>query len=439
MNKLRSIVTKEIKELIRDPKILFGVILMPILIFPAMGAAIRVGQSSAEQAISMASFAIYNDDSGIVTDVMVDWLYRNNTVFPIEAASIEDAIRIFQTTDNSALVYIPEEYNDNITHGERGVIKVYANLRKLNMAETQSTDKISYIINSFSYQFSLERINTLLEQAGREGNPNAFRNPVLIDYSSVLKGEVLDIHPGGLITLVMSQSIMLPIMVMMMVMFAIQMAATSIAIEKEQKTLETFMTLPVSRMTILMGKLSGSTIIAIAGSVSYLIGFGSYMTSAFSFVPEVSTMSLDSVNLGLTPVGLILVGVIIFATLVSALAMALNVAVFADNVRSAQSLTGILITPVLIPAVVLMFSDLDMLPNAVQWILLLIPYTHSIVATKAAFLGDYFVVMRSLVFIGAWTVAMLYIAAKVFSTERIITAQFSWGKLGEILTRRKTN
>jgi len=220
----------------------------------------------------------------------------------------------------------------------------------------------------------------------------------------------------------------------MMEMFAIQMAATSIALEKEQKTLETLMTLPVSRMTILGGKLSGSIVIAIAGSISYLIGFGYYMNSAFSFVPEAQSMTLNDVNIGITPFGFILVGIVIFVTLVSALAMALSVAVFADNVRSAQSFTGVLITPIMIPAIVLMFSDIEMLPQTVQYIMLIIPYTHSIIATKAAFLGDYFVVLRSILFIGIWTITVLYIAAKIFSTERIITARF---RFGDILTRSK--
>jgi ABC-2 type transport system permease protein len=207
------------------------------------------------------------------------------------------------------------------------------------------------------------------------------------------------------------------------------MAATSIALEKEQKTLETLMTLPVTRMTILGGKLSGSIVIAIAGSISYLIGFGYYMNSAFSFVPDAMSMNLSDIDLGITPIGFFLVGIVIFVTLISALAMALSVAVFADNVRSAQSFTGVLITPIIIPSLVLMFSDLEMLPATLQYGLLIIPYTHSIIATKAAFLGNYFVVLRSIFFISIWTVAVLYIAAKIFSTERIITARFTFGDL----------
>jgi hypothetical protein len=46
LGSLKSLVVKEIKELIRDPKILIGVILMPIIMFPLMGSAINVSTSS---------------------------------------------------------------------------------------------------------------------------------------------------------------------------------------------------------------------------------------------------------------------------------------------------------------------------------------------------------------------------------------------------------
>ena len=429
MNKLWALVVKEVKELVRDPKILIGVILMPVLIFPIMGSAIQISQDSVQRAVRGASFAVWTDDDGFVTDALLGYLYQNNTVVPVEATSLENALEIFTSTDSSALVYIPTGYNDNITLGRQGTVKIYANLRSLNMAETQSTDLVSNLINIYNYYFSISKIQTLITQSGSTGTATGFRNPITIDYASILKGSVLEIPPSAIFTLVMSQSIMLPIMVMMMVMFAIQMAATSIALEKEQKTLETLMTLPVIRMTILGGKLSGSIVIAIAGSISYLIGFGYYMNSAFSFVPAATSMNLSDINLGITPFGFLLVGIVIFVTLVSALAMALSVAVFADNVRSAQSFTGVLVTPIMIPALVLMFSDLEMLPPALQYGLLLIPYTHSIIATKAAFLGNYFVVLRSIFFISIWTVAVLYIAAKIFSTERIITARFTFGDL----------
>jgi ABC-2 type transport system permease protein len=429
-------VVKEVKELIRDPKILVGVILMPIIIFPIMGSAIQISQESVMRAVKGASFSVWTDDDGFVTDALMTYLYKDNLVVPIEAVNLEDALSQFTETDSSSLIYVPHGYNDNITLGQQGRLKVFANLRKLNMAETQSTDVVTSLINIYNYYFSISKINILIEDASAVGTPIGYRNPITIDYASILKGNVLEIPPMAIFSLVMSQSIMLPIMIMMMVMFAIQMAATSIALEKEQKTLEILMTLPVSRMTILGGKLSGSIVIALAGAVSYLIGFGSYMNSAFSFVPEAQSMSLSDVNMGMTPFGFLLLGIVIFVTLISALAMALSVAVFADSVRSAQSFTSALITPIMIPALVLMFSDIEMLPTSFQYLLLAIPYTHTMIAAKAAFLGDYFVVMRSIFFISIWTVALLYVAARIFSTERIITARFTFDDIGKIFKRK---
>jgi ABC-2 type transport system permease protein len=195
------------------------------------------------------------------------------------------------------------------------------------------------------------------------------------------------------------------------------------------------MTLPVGRMTILSGKLAGSIVVAIAGAIAYMIGFGYYMTSAFSFAPEMTSMSTGDVGIGLEPIGTVLLGVNIFVTLVSGLALAISLATFADSVRSAQSLTGFLTVPVILPAIILMFSDLQMLPQTVRWLLLVIPYTHSIIASKAAFLGNYGIVLRSIGYISVFTIVVLYIAARIFSTERIITARFTSFSLKDLLKR----
>ena len=433
---LITLIVKEVKELVRDPKILIGVILMPLLIFPIMGSAISISQRSVEQAIISASFAVYNEDEGDVAGALVNYLDANNDLIHIESSNLEGALLAFQETNASVLLYIREGYSDNITRGLRGGLKIYANLVSLTIAETGLTDVISNLLGRYNVDFSINRIERLLAEAGESAEPDAVRSPLSVSYASVLKGNVLEVHPQAIFGLIMSQSIMLPIMVMVMVMFAIQMAATSIAIEKEQKTLETLMTLPVGRMTILSGKLVGSILVAVAGAVAYMVGFGFYMRSAFSFAPEMTSMSLGEVGVGLQPLGYLLIGVTIFVTLVSGLALAISLATFTDSVRSAQSLTGFLVIPIIIPSLILMFTDLEMLPQTVQWVLLLIPYTHSIVASKAAFLGNYLVVLRSIVYITAFTVAVLYVAARIFSTDRILTARIRSLSLRGLLRKR---
>lgn len=427
---------KEVKELVRDPKILLGVILMPLLIFPVMGSAISVSQRSMMQAMISASFAVYIEDEGPATDTLLNYLYQNNVVIPIEASSLEDALMAFQETNATTLLHIREGYSENVSRGTKGHLKLYANLKTMTIAETGSTDTVNGIIGRYSFDLSIYKIQRMLEDLADPADPFAVRSPVSTSSASIIKGNVLEVAPSAIFSLIMSQSVMLPIMVMVMLMFAIQMAATSIALEKEQKTLETLMTLPVGRMTILSGKLAGSIVVAVAGAISYMIGFSYYMSSAFSFAPELTSMTTGDVGLGLQPLGALLLGVNIFATLVSGLALAISLAVFTDNVRSAQSLTGFLVIPVIIPAIILMFSDISMLPPTVRLILLAIPYTHSIIASKAAFLGNYAVVLRSIAYIAAFTVIVLYLAARIFSTERIITARLTSFSIRDRLRRR---
>ena len=425
MGSFMSIVSKEIKELVRDPKILFGVVLLPLLLYPLMGQGLLISQQSVETAIKGAQFSAYSDDNGVIAGVLVQYITKNNTVTNIQAIGLEEALVKFKDSGSVALVYIPNGYSQNITDGFRGHVKIYGNMKNLNIAEASGTEVAGSIISVYNYYYSLAIIRQLMDVTGDLGTPAAIHDPVAVSYASIIKGNVVEVAPSQITSLIMSQSIMLPLMVMMMVIFAIQMAATSIALEKEQKTLETLMTLPVGRLTILSGKLTGSVVIAIAGSISYMIGFGYYTSSAFSFAPQLTSVDLTGVGIGIQPVGYALLGLVMFVTLVSALALAISLAVFTDSVRSAQSLTGVLIVPLIIPAMILMFSDIDMLPPTIQWIMLAIPYTHTMLATKAAFLGDYWIMIRSIAYISVFTVVVLWIAARIFSTERIITARFT--------------
>jgi ABC-2 type transport system permease protein len=70
-----------------------------------------------------------------------------------------------------------------------------------------------------------------------------------------------------------------------------------------------------------------------------------------------------------------------------------------------------------------MFADIGILPSYLQWILYALPYTHTLLAIKAIFLGDVPVILRRIAYISAFTVVVLYGAAKIFTTERVITGR----------------
>jgi len=422
-NPLITLVSKEVKELLRDPKILLGIIVMPLIIFPAMGSAIGVSQRAVSRAVRRMAIAVYDEDEGSASQELIEFLSEDNEIHIIEAESLDEALRRFMEAESSILLYIPDGYSERMASGERCMLRIYVHLRRLNMAETGKASSVEQLLTIYGEACSLRRIRRLLEEAGEELQPEAVRRPISISYASILKGVVLDVPPGAIFGIIMSQNIMLPVMIMMMNVFAIQMAATSIALEKEQKTLETLMTLPIGRMTILAGKLFGSIIIAIAGAVSYMIGFSYYMRSTLGFIPQLTIETLKEAGLRLSPLGLTLLGVIIFLTLLLSLALSLSIAVFAEDVRGAQSLVGLIYIPVMIPSIILMFTDVDMLPAALRWLMLIIPYTHAVIASKALFLGRYTPMLLAVAYMLLFTTITLYITTRIFSTERIITAR----------------
>ncbi len=115
MGNFTSIVYKEIKELVRDPKILFGVVLLPLLLYPLMGQGLQISQQSVETAIKGAQFSIYSDDNGQIASAFMNYITTNNTITNIQASNLEGALVKFKDSNSVALVYIPNGYSQNIT------------------------------------------------------------------------------------------------------------------------------------------------------------------------------------------------------------------------------------------------------------------------------------------------------------------------------------
>jgi ABC-2 type transport system permease protein len=236
------------------------------------------------------------------------------------------------------------------------------------------------------------------------------------------------VDPATLSGLMLSQSIALPLTVMIMITYAMQIAATSVAMEKEEKTLETLLTSPVDRFAILMGKVASTVIVAGVASVTVLVGY-SYMIGSITMgIPN--TASVDLVALGLVPstLGYIMMGVSLFVTLLSALALAVIMSSFSENVRSAQALVGYIYPLIFIPAMALMYLDINTMPIAIKAIFFAIPYSHPIIASKAVIMGDYLIVALGIVYVAIFTIVIMYFASKLFSTEKILTAKLMFKK-----------
>jgi len=433
LSSLLNLVVKELRELLRDPKILIGVVVMPLILFPLLGSGMRVSQESVRESLQTASIGLLDYDSKNESHRLRTFITENSniTVVEIKAENIDEALNTIEDTNISSILVIPKGFSDNLTSGKNSELYTYSIIKGISLVETQKSGVVDYIINVFEYQAIIQSI----QSAYPNRDPKEVLNPIKVSQLSVIKGVPLNVSPESLIGPIISQSTMLPLVIMMMLIFSMQIAATSMAIEKEEKTLETLFSLPVKRLSILAGKLIGSITVAIASAVSYTIGFGYYMSSVFADMP-LGDLPLDLQSIGLTPslLGYVLLLIVIFVTIVSALALAISLAVFTDSVRSSQSLLGFLMIPIIIPSIILMFADIDILPMILQVLMYLIPYTHTILAIKEVFMGNCLIVIRSIAYIAVFTAFILYVAARIFSTERVLTARMS---LESLRLRRK--
>jgi len=408
---LGNMVVKEVKELVRDPKILIGIIIIPVLLFPLMGLAVRISMESAVESAKKISVGVINEDDGNFSRGLVDFLSSNVTVVNIQTTNETEAVRLVQESNMTALIIIPPDFSYNITNDLGAELKVYSVFRGTGIAESGVSSAIIGFVNTFGQIIALEKVGQ---------NPNRL-NPISPLQQSIVKGRVVDVAPSVLFGLVMSQYIGMPIGIIMLIVFAMQIAATSVASEKEEKTLETLLTMPINRFYILVGKLAGSVIVAAVGALAYVVGFNYYMGS---FTAAFTTQAgVDLATLGLAPTmsSFLVLGASLFVTLVSALALAIAISSFSEDVRSAQTTVGYLYFALFIPMLFMMYSDIGSLPTPLGIVLLAIPYTHPMLAARAAFTGDYTTALLGIAYVSIFTVVVLYIAAKIFTTEKILT------------------
>lgn len=429
---LMTIVIKEVKELARDPKILLSMIIVPLIMFPLMGFALQISMESAEQRIEETSIAIINQDQGTIALSFENYFSSFNfTITSLDDVSLDQAIVQTQDTNITNLIIIPEGFSQNITDGKTGSLTIYTPFEGGGgIASASQSSAISSILYSFR--------NYILDQRIKQGFPDAntteILNPISYKDKSIVKGKATDVSPDTLFSLMMSQSIAMPAGIMALLIFAMQLAATAVASEKEEKTLETLLTMPINRTTILAGKLTGSIVVALVGSIAYIIGFMYYMNS---FTGLIGTTNVDLVALGLAPTveSYAILGVSLFMALLSALALAISLSIFAEDVRGAQALVGPLSILFIIPMMFTMYTDINALPFPLSIILLAIPFTHSMLSTNVSFTGNYIGALGGIAYMAVFTIVVLFIASKLFGTEKILTAKLKFQRKIKTISR----
>jgi ABC-2 type transport system permease protein len=416
-----TILLKELKELMRDPKILIGMIVLPLIMFPVLGLVLGYAVETAQQEAQRATLLVVDNDGGNWSSIFVSYVNQTGMkVVLVNNSSPQEIVDqgLLTQSNSSTFIVIPTGFSNNLTRHDSGewnvtgIVNVYS------------------VFNGGSGIFSGaggSTVGLLVQGFNRAVAPDL----IVTSQSSIIKGVIEEgVNASALSSLMLSQSFALPFTIMIMITYAMQIAATSVAMEKEEKTLETLLTTPVDRFAILMGKVSSTIIVAGAASITVLVGY-TYMLGSLSLgVTSGLGSGVDLVALGLVPSasGYVLLGISLFFTLLSALALAVVMSAFSENVRGAQALVGYIYPLIFIPALALIYLDFNSLPLALKAFFYAIPYSHPILASKAVVTGDYGTVIFGIVYVAVFTVVIMYIASRLFATEKILTAKLKLGR-----------
>jgi len=413
MSGLTNIIIKEIRELL-TPATIIPIILMAF-IFGSMGNMMGgIGEELKEKPV----IGLINEDNGDLSKIAVDLLNGNaNIVY--RGNDIKQGLeKIKKEKKDTALLVIPPDFSEDIYADKPGEIDVYWVMRGAGIMDSISSGVVDGLIQSVDQDISKD----LIENNERS---NVILNPTVKNETTIFKGkELKGLSPSTLSGILSSQSTMVPIIMMMIIMMAGGTVISSMGMEKENKTLETLLTLPVKRSSIVFGKIAGSAIVGLLMAIIYMLGFGYYMNS----LGMSSQVNLADLGLALGMKDYFLVGVSVFITLLAALSMCMILGTFAENYKTAQMLNFPVVLLAIVPMFLTMMKDFDTLPLLLKIVVFAIPFSHPMMAMRSLMFGNYTLVLSGIGYVAIFSVAMIWIIVRIFSTERVLTAKISLPK-----------
>ena len=87
-----TILVKELKELMRDPKILIGMIVLPLIMFPILGLVMGYAVQTAQTEAQRATLLVVDNDGGNWSNVFVGYLNSSMNVKVVNNLSPQNIV-----------------------------------------------------------------------------------------------------------------------------------------------------------------------------------------------------------------------------------------------------------------------------------------------------------------------------------------------------------
>lgn len=423
MNDLFIVIKKEVKELLTLKTVIPIIVLT--LMFGFIGQSVGDISKKAEEKPIIG--IIDKDNSSLSKDII--GIFENKTeniYFFSDTPSPQEALKQLEKKDGIAMIIIPANFGENISQGKQGTIQILWIMEGLGVMESIPTEAVNGMI-----QIASENISKSLIGKTGEINPDLALRPLNRNQTTYMKEREFEgVSPAHLSAILSSQSTMIPILILMIVLLSGGQVIQSMGMEKGNKTLETLLTLPVKRSRIAIGKIIGSAVVGLILAGIYMIGFGYYM---YSFQPQAATLTKAGLTLG--ALDYLSLTISLFLAIFAGLSICMLMGSFAEDYRSAQMLMFPLIILVFIPFFLTMFKSFYTLPLTIKAVLFAIPFSHPMMAINFLMFDNYLIVIAGIAYMAIFIGVILSIVSYIFRSDTLITGRFEIRWIDKLLKR----
>jgi len=442
MSHLASLVKKELRELITPGTII--PMLVMVIIFASLGPIMNAqpGQSTAVPYIGVMDRDGTSDSADALA--LIEQCYTvdfgvNYADFITDAGAAvpNDEIRnVMEEKGLSVLLVIENGYSDKLAArdiNDKPTITTFWYQSGSSSLTSMPEGAVNYIL----WYVNAETSKTLI---GMGGASEFVRSPISYgdtsnNYVIISTGGMGEGTPSLVSSAMMSQNMFVSMIMMLVIIMIGSILISSMGSEKENKTLETLLTLPVSRTVIVGGKLIGSAIVGLIFGAFYLVGM--YFSMSQSLAGANSGVDLNELGLSLTMMDWAIIGVFLFMAIMCALGLCMILGAFAKNYKAAQTLIMPVSVLAMIPMFISIYGSLDTLPPVLQAVMFAIPFAHPTTVIQDLMFGNDMIVLAGFIYLLAFILVTMYITVKLYKSDILLTGFIKKKRKSSFLSSKK--
>ena len=389
---VRIIYFKEMRDILRDRRTLFVMIILPILLYPLLMigvlqlSVLQVKKLREEEAkVALIGHAVPLELRGILDSAQ--------TIQLMQPTDWKEAL---DKGDLHAAVEIPLGFGDSIFANRPTFLTIYYNAAKERSEEART--KLERVLLHYQEATVAKRFEALSADTS-----------LLRPFTTHLENVATTEEMSGFVL----GKFLGYILIIMAMMGAFYPAIDLTAGEKERGTLETLLVSPAHRSEIVYGKFFAIFSVSI---ITTLLNIGS-MGATFSWGMQFMEAGLPFGGFGVTPLALVSLALILLPLAVFFSAICMAVATSARSYKEGQNLLTPLYMAVILPAVVSVLPGVEISP-----MLSLVPVVNVSLLTKEFLVGHYPLVETLLTFSSSCLIAVLALswATSQFHRETVL-------------------